>query len=133
MTLCIICRVLRKILEDALVRFYLERCIPKKLTIHPKGSTMSFKPLAIGQTATFTVVPTNAEGQVIPDPAPIIATSDNPSVATATCNPDGSGGVVTAIALGSYNVNATDGTINASPVDGTVVDLVVTTLTITPS
>lgn len=93
---------------------------------------MSFKPINIGETAAFTVVPTNKEGTVVPD-TNITVTSDNPAVATATVNTDGSGGVVTGVGVGSYNLTATDGTIVSAPVDGTVADNTVATLTITPA
>ena len=93
---------------------------------------MSFKPLQVGQTAAFTVVPKNSDGVQVPDTG-ITATTDNTAVATATCNPDGTGGVVTAVSVGSYNVTSTDGTIVAAPVDGTVVNLTVASLTITPA
>jgi hypothetical protein len=132
MKLCHVCNWLRGELALPLLEFFLKFCQPKNLTITPEGNTMSFAPLKVGATAAFTVVATNAEGSVVPD-TNITATTDNLAVATATCNPDGSGGVVTAIALGSYNVTSTDGTIIAAPVDGTVSDSVATTLTITPA
>ena len=132
MNLCSLCSWLQRVLKDVLLELYLKHCQPKRLTITPEGHTMSFKPLAVGGTAAFTVIPTNAEGGVVPDTG-ITATTDNTAVATATVNPDGTGGVVTAVALGSYNVTSTDGTIVAAPVDGTVVDLKVATLTITPA
>ena len=93
---------------------------------------MSFKPLNVGETAAFTVVPTNKEGVVVPD-TNITVKVDNDGIATATVNTDGSGGVVTAVAVGTYNVTATDGKITSAAVDGTVVDNVVATLTVTPA
>ncbi len=94
---------------------------------------MAFPTIAVGGTTTFTVVPMNAEGVVVPDTG-ITVTSDTPAVATATCNPDGSNGIVTGVSLGSYNITATDTSgITSAPVNGVVADTKVATLTVTPS
>ena len=86
-----------------------------------------------GATANFTVVATNKEGQVVPD-ANISVSTDDAAIATATVNADGSNGVLTGVAPGTTNLNATDGTITAAPVQVVVSqDLTVATLTITPA
>jgi hypothetical protein len=113
-----------------LVEFYIKLCRPARLTIHPQGGNMD---VVQGKTANFTVVPTNAQGQVVPD-TNITVSTDDAAIATASVNTDGSSGVVTGVAPGTTNLNATDGTITATPVAVNVTqDLTVTTLTITPA
>lgn len=129
MTLCRLCRWLRVILAKELVEFYLHNCQPATLTISPGG----IMDVVQGSTANFTVVATNKEGQVVPD-TNISVSTDDASIATATVNPDGSAGVLTGVKAGTTNLNATDGTIKATPVVVNVSqDLVVSTLTITPA
>ena len=128
MKLCKVCRFLRAALAKELVDFYLRKCVPTKLTI--VGGIMD---VVQGKTANFTVVATNAEGEVVPD-TNISVSTDDATIATATVNPDGSGGVLTGVKAGTTNLNATDGTIKATPVVVNVTqDLTVTTLTITPA
>lgn len=129
MTLCKVCKWLRVAIAKELIEFYIRNCQPHTLTIMP-GGTMD---VVQGSTANFTVVATNKEGQVVPD-TNISVSTDDATIATATVNPDGSNGVVTGVAPGSTNLNATDGTIKATPVVVNVSqDLVVSTLTITPA
>ena len=117
-------------LEDALLKLYLQHCQPHTLTIVFKGTVMD---VVQGATALFTVVATNKEGQVVPDTT-ITVSTDDATIATATVNPDGSNGVLTGVGVGTTNLNSTDGTITATPVAVNVTqDLVVTTLTITPA
>src|SRR5271170_398065 len=104
---CSFCQWFEHTIVDALVQLYLRLCRLKSLRIIPFGGTMAFQTISVGGTTTFTVVPLNAEGVVVPDTG-ITATSDTPAVATVTVNPDGSGGIVTGVSLGSYNISATD-------------------------
>ena len=80
---------------------------------------------SVGVPVNFVVRCDNAEGVAVPDTnGSIVASSDAPAVGTATCNPDGSGGVFTPLTVGSANVLATDGKLNAAPYPITVQDLV---------
>jgi uncharacterized protein YjdB len=127
---CHVCSWLRNELAFPLIHFFIKHCQPHKLTITAEGMTMD---VVVGKTGAFTVVATNSGGQTVPD-TNITVTSDNPAVATATVNTDGSGGVVTGVSAGTANLTATDGTITSAPFPINVTqDLTVTTLTITPA
>ena len=77
----------------------------------------------VGQTSPFVVRCLNAGGGTIPDTnGPITVTTDNPAVGTATCAPDGSAGVFTAVSVGTCNVIATDGTLTSAPFPETVTE-----------
>lgn len=110
----------------------IRECLRKPLVLIIKGKKMVT--VQTGQTAPFVVHCDNSAGQGVPDTnGPITVSVDVPAVGTATCNPDGTGGVFTALAAGSCNIVATDGKLTSAPYPVTVEDLTPASLTIAAS
>ena len=72
-------------------------------------------PVTEGATAPFVVVGFNKAGRQVPLTDPAAVTTGDPTIATATVNPDGTNGVATGVGPGTTPLSATSGTLTADP------------------
>jgi hypothetical protein len=88
-----------------------------RIEIHRGDRPMSGPtiPVTEGATAPFIVVGFNKAGRQVPLTDPAAVTTGDPTIATATVNPDGTNGVATGVGPGSTPLNATSGTLTADP------------------
>ena len=90
--------------------------------------------VTVGKTASFVVHCHNAAGTDVPDTnGPITVSVDNALAGSATCHPDGTNGVFTALldATQTCNIVATDGTLTSAPYPVTLAaDVAPATLTV---
>lgn len=126
-------RLTRIILK--LLRLLDERVV--RIAIYPKGAIMAgvtFPPIEPGTTEGFTVVGFNKAGRQVPLTAPAVVSTDDPAIATASVNGDGSGGVITAVAAGTTVLHAISGSVVADPAAVPVAaDMVVASIAIVPA